>query len=96
MIFLIQFLSTQLLRGFAKTFTGNVTINKLKGVIAMSKDQGLSDKVKGKVNQAKGEVKDQVGNATDNPNLQREGKKDKLKGNIQEGVGKAKDDSHRY
>lgn len=54
-------------------------------------NNGLSDKVKGGVNQAKGEVKDQFGNATDNEKMQREGKKDKVKGNVQEEIGKAKD-----
>lgn len=62
----------------------------------MSKDHGMSEKVKGKVNQAKGEVKDQVGNAANNPELQREGKKDKLKGNLQESAGKAKEGSAKY
>ena len=32
-------------------------------------ENGKSDKVKGSVNKAKGEVKDQVGNATDNTKL---------------------------
>jgi len=57
----------------------------------MSNNSGLSDKVKGKINQAKGEVKDQIGNATDNRKLQAEGKMDKVKGNIQEKVGEIKD-----
>lgn len=52
---------------------------------------GMSDKVKGTVNKAKGEAKDQYGNATNNPNLQAEGKKDKAKGDLQEKVGKTKD-----
>ncbi|WP_227935413.1 CsbD family protein [Alkalihalobacillus deserti] len=54
-------------------------------------NNGVSDKVKGGVNKAKGELKDQVGNATDNQKLQRKGKKDKVKGDVQEEVGKAKD-----
>ncbi|MFJ7747589.1 CsbD family protein [Peribacillus sp. NPDC097295] len=52
---------------------------------------GLSDKIKGTVNKAKGETKDQVGNAKNDPHLQTEGKLDKIKGNIQEGIGKVKD-----
>ncbi|MBM0065811.1 CsbD family protein [Alkalicoccobacillus gibsonii] len=52
---------------------------------------GTGDKIKGAVNKAKGEVKDQAGNATNNQSLQAKGKKDKVKGNVQEGVGKAKD-----
>lgn len=38
-----------------------------------------SDKIKAGVNKAKGEVKDQVGNATNNRSLQAEGKKTKPK-----------------
>lgn len=52
----------------------------------MSKD-GFSDKVKSAVSKGKGEVKDQVGNATDDRQLQREGKTDKTKGNVQGVVG---------
>lgn len=51
---------------------------------------GLSDKIKGGVSKVKGEVKDQVGNATDNPRLQAEGKKDKLKGEVQDKIGDLK------
>lgn len=63
-------------------------VDKNKEVTLMS---GLSDKLKGTVNKAKGETKDQVGNAKNDPHLQAEGKLDKLKGNIQDGIGKAKD-----
>ena len=52
---------------------------------------GLSDKVKSTVNKVKGETKDQVGNANNDPQLQAEGKLDKLKGSVQEGLGKLKD-----
>ncbi|PPA72268.1 CsbD family protein [Jeotgalibacillus proteolyticus] len=52
---------------------------------------GNGDKVKGAVNKTKGEVKDQVGNATNNQRMQDEGKKDKTKGNVQDKVGKFKD-----
>lgn len=51
----------------------------------------LSDKVKSTVNKVKGETKDQVGNAKNDPGLQAEGKLDKLKGEVQEGIGKLKD-----
>ncbi|ADC48913.1 stress response protein sigmaB controlled CsbD [Alkalihalophilus pseudofirmus OF4] len=54
-------------------------------------NDGLSDKVKGGVNKTKGEVKDQVGNATNNNKMQREGKKEKTKGNVQKEIGKVKD-----
>ncbi|KIL45836.1 CsbD family protein [Jeotgalibacillus soli] len=57
----------------------------------MSDQRGLGDKVKGAVNKAKGEVKDQVGNATNDRSLQAEGKKDKVKGDAQEGIGNLKE-----
>lgn len=52
----------------------------------MSKE-GFSDKVKGAVSKGKGELKDQVGNATDDHQKQAEGKFDKAKGNVQDSVG---------
>lgn len=55
------------------------------------KDNGFSDKTKGTVNKVKGEVKDQVGNATNNQKLQAEGKIDKVKGKTQEKIGEVKD-----
>ena len=55
------------------------------------REQGFSDKLKGAVSKTKGELKDQYGNATDDPMLQAEGKLDKLKGEAQEEVGKVKD-----
>lgn len=55
----------------------------------MSKE-GFSDKVKGAVNKGKGELKDQVGNATNDHQKQAEGKFDKAKGNVQDSVGDIK------
>ena len=49
-----------------------------------------SDEIKGKLNRAKGTVKEKLGDATDNPSLEAEGAVDRAKGNIQEGVGAAK------
>ncbi|KAB2495482.1 CsbD family protein [Priestia endophytica] len=57
----------------------------------MSKNNGLSEKVKSAVNKVKGETKDQVGNATNDRRMQNEGKKDKLKGDVQKEIGKVKD-----
>lgn len=56
----------------------------------MSNHNGTSDKIKGGISKAKGEIKDQVGNMTDNSRLQAEGKKDKVKGEIQEKIGDLK------
>ncbi|WP_082676292.1 CsbD family protein [Shouchella shacheensis] len=53
---------------------------------------GASDKFKGAVNKAKGEIKDQVGNATNNKKMQAGGKKDKFKGSMQDASG---DDKNR-
>ncbi|MGZ9870225.1 CsbD family protein [Priestia endophytica] len=57
----------------------------------MSKNNGLSEKVKSAVNKVKGETKDQVGNATNDRRMQNEGEKDKLKGDVQKEIGKVKD-----
>ncbi|WP_112179385.1 MULTISPECIES: CsbD family protein [Paraliobacillus] len=56
----------------------------------MADKKGLSDKVKSTINKAKGEIKDQFGNATDDPKLQAKGKKDKAKGAIQDEVSESK------
>ena len=58
----------------------------------MSGKEGFSDKLKGAVNKGKGELKDQVGNATNDPDKQSEGKTDKAKGNIQDTIGNFKND----
>jgi uncharacterized protein YjbJ (UPF0337 family) len=50
-----------------------------------------TDKVKGVANEAAGAVKQGVGHAVGNPNLELEGVGQKLKGEAQEAVGKAKD-----
>lgn len=60
----------------------------------MSKD-GFSDKVKSAVSKGKGELKDQVGNATDDKQKQREGKTDKAKGEIQDAVGDFKNNTNK-
>lgn len=57
----------------------------------MSENGGLSDKIKGAVSKGKGELKDQVGNATGDHQKQTEGKVDKAKGEFQKTVGDFKD-----
>jgi uncharacterized protein YjbJ (UPF0337 family) len=69
---------------------GKNLISSQKEMLTMNDHNGLSDKMKSGVSKAKGEVKDQVGNATGNSRLQAEGKKDKLKGEIQEKIGELK------
>jgi uncharacterized protein YjbJ (UPF0337 family) len=60
-------------------------------MLNMAEYSGMSDKIKGTVSMIKGEVKDQIGNATDNLSLQAEGKLDKVKGVVQEKIGEVKD-----
>jgi uncharacterized protein YjbJ (UPF0337 family) len=48
------------------------------------------DQVKGRVEQAKGSVKEGVGKATNNPNLRDEGTADKVTGKTQATYGDAK------
>ena len=50
-------------------------------------DDSTKDKVKGKVDQASGTVKEKAGQATDDPDLQDEGTGEKVKGKVQEKVG---------
>jgi uncharacterized protein YjbJ (UPF0337 family) len=49
------------------------------------------DQMKGKANQAKGEVKDRAGGALGDNSTQAEGKMDKVGGKIQEGYGNLKE-----
>jgi uncharacterized protein YjbJ (UPF0337 family) len=57
-------------------------------------DEAMSsttDKIKGAVNEAVGNAKQGIGNATDNDRLKAEGKAQELKGTAQRGVGEVKD-----
>ena len=48
------------------------------------------DEVRGKIDQAKGDVKDRIGRATANPDLEDEGAGERISGNIEEGIGRAR------
>ena len=48
------------------------------------------DELEGKWDQAKGSVKENIGRATNNPDLETEGAADRAGGNVQEGFGKAR------
>lgn len=48
------------------------------------------DEVRGKVDRAKGEVKDAVGKATNDEQLREEGAADKAAGEVEEGFGKGR------
>jgi uncharacterized protein YjbJ (UPF0337 family) len=52
---------------------------------------GTSDKIKGLANEAVGNIKQGVGKATGNEELQVKGKVQENKGEAQQGVGKVKD-----
>ena len=58
----------------------------MRKVQAMNKDQ-----VKGRMQEAKGSVKENAGKATGNPNLRDEGTADKAAGKVQSTVGDAKE-----
>jgi len=47
--------------------------------------------VEGKYDQAKGQVKQAVGDALDDENMQAEGTWDRVKGTVKEGAGKVRD-----
>ena len=47
----------------------------------------VKDKVEGKVHEVKGAVKEKIGHATKDPNLEAEGQDEKLGGKIQKKVG---------
>jgi len=48
------------------------------------------DEVEGKFDRAKGNVKETVGRAIDDENLENEGTADRMSGNVKEGWGKTK------
>jgi uncharacterized protein YjbJ (UPF0337 family) len=49
--------------------------------------EGTKDEVKGKFHEVKGTVKEKVGRATNNPDLEDEGAAEKVSGKIQKKVG---------
>jgi uncharacterized protein YjbJ (UPF0337 family) len=50
----------------------------------------IKDKVQGAVHDAKGTVKEKIGHATNNPNVEAEGQDEKVAGKIQKKVGDIK------
>jgi uncharacterized protein YjbJ (UPF0337 family) len=52
---------------------------------------GLGDKLEGKAEEVKGDVKQKVGDATDNRSMQAEGVGDKASGEAKQAIGEAKD-----
>jgi uncharacterized protein YjbJ (UPF0337 family) len=56
---------------------------------------GNEQQNEGRMEQARGTIKETVGDVTDNERMQREGEYDKAKGNIREGVGDVREDVDR-
>ena len=52
-------------------------------------DRGVENSVEGKLDHAKGHLKDAVGGLTGDKSLQAEGKVDQVKGKLQDNLGKA-------
>jgi len=52
--------------------------------------ESTKDKVEGKFHEVKGQVKEKIGRATDNPDLEAEGQVEKVSGKIQEKIGEVK------
>lgn len=50
-----------------------------------------SDRIEGGLKQGTGKVKEEWGDATDNPSTEMEGKTDQAEGKVQQGWGEAKD-----
>jgi uncharacterized protein YjbJ (UPF0337 family) len=50
----------------------------------------IKDKLDGKFDQAKGDVREAAGDATHNSDLKQEGQQDQGKGKLKEGLGEAK------
>ena len=52
---------------------------------------GFGDKLEGKADELRGKVKESVGDATDNPDLQAEGRGDRVEGKVEQAIGEAKE-----
>lgn len=53
------------------------------------------EQAEGKLEQARGTIKESVGDATDNEQMEIEGKVDKAKGGVREGVGDVREEWNR-
>jgi uncharacterized protein YjbJ (UPF0337 family) len=56
---------------------------------------GNEQQNEGRMEQARGTIKETVGDMTDNERLQREGEYDKAKGTVREGIGDVREDVDR-
>jgi uncharacterized protein YjbJ (UPF0337 family) len=48
------------------------------------------NEIRGKIDQAKGDVKERIGRANQDPDLEDEGTAERISGNIEEGIGRAR------
>jgi uncharacterized protein YjbJ (UPF0337 family) len=62
--------------------------NRLRGGKKMK--PSTKDEIEGKVHEVKGNVKEKVGQLTNNPNLQGEGQAEKVGGKVQQKIGQVK------
>jgi uncharacterized protein YjbJ (UPF0337 family) len=53
--------------------------------------QSTKDKARGKFHEVKGRVREKVGRATNDPNLEAEGQGEKIAGKIQKKIGQVKE-----
>lgn len=51
----------------------------------------MDDKLKGGIEERRGEAKEGFGRAIDDPQMESEGKSDQVKGNVRQGVGDVKE-----
>jgi uncharacterized protein YjbJ (UPF0337 family) len=51
--------------------------------------QSASDKARGEFHEVKGKVKEKIGRATNNPDLETEGQSEKISGKVQKKIGQA-------
>jgi uncharacterized protein YjbJ (UPF0337 family) len=49
------------------------------------------DRIEGKIDKAKGSVKEKAGQIVNDPDLEAEGRADRIEGHVKEGIGRAKD-----
>jgi uncharacterized protein YjbJ (UPF0337 family) len=49
--------------------------------------KSVKDKIEGKAHELKGAIKEKLGNAVDNPDLESEGQAEKIAGKLQQKVG---------
>lgn len=75
------------MHGRLKALSGDSQIHRVKGDKQFMK-QSTGDKTKGTFYEVKGKVKEKVGRATNNPDLEAEGIGEKIAGKVQKKIGR--------